>query len=187
MEIEKRNRFVEFLKKYGILCAVGVVIFAVALTFTLVATLNNAVQTGIGNLNFRLPMENATIIKDYSNTELQENGTLNQWEAHLSVDLTSENNEVFAVLDGTVESVVNDYLNGMTVTIDHGNGITAVYASLAEDVLVEEGDKVSAGEKIGSASSSAIGELDLGDHLHFTLLLNDEKVDPSNYLDLQEK
>ena len=39
MEIKKENKVVDFIKKYGIYVTVGVVVFAVALTFTLLATL----------------------------------------------------------------------------------------------------------------------------------------------------
>ncbi len=187
MEISKKNAFVEFIKKFWVYLIVGVVVFAVALTFTLLATLNNAKPTSISNLEFGLPMNNASIIKDFSDTELQENETLNQWEAHLSIDLASDSNEVFSVLDGTVASVSYDFLNGYTVTIDHADGFQSIYSSLDENVLVKEGDKVSAGQQIGNASDSAQGELDLGSHLHFTLLLNDNHVDPNTYLNLQEK
>lgn len=187
MEITKKNSFVEFIKKFWVYLVVGVVVFAVALTFTLLATLNGATPTGITNLDFYMPMNNASVIKDFSDTELQENETLNQWEAHLAVDLTSENSEVYSVLAGTVASVEYDYLNGYTVTIDHADGFQSIYSSLQEDVLVKEGDKVSAGQQIGSASDSAQGELDLGSHLHFTLMLNDDHVDPNDYLNLQEK
>lgn len=187
MEIKKQNGVVEFIKNYGIYCAIGLVMFAVALTFTLVATLGGSVETGNTNLSFRLPMQNATVIKDFSSSELQNNETLNQWEAHMAIDLTSESGDVFAVLGGTVASVSFDYLNGYTVTINHQDGFTSIYSSLAKEVLVKEGDKVADGEKIGQASETASGELDLGSHLHFTLKLNDNLVDPNNYLDLQAK
>ncbi len=187
MEIKKENKVVDFIKKYGVYVAVGVVVFAVALTFTLLATLGGSVRTSVDNTNFVMPMSDASIVKDYSDTNLQLNETLNQWEAHLSVDLTSENSDVFAVLGGTVSSVDYEYLKGYVVTIDHGNGFVSTYSSLADGVSVEEGDRVSAGQKIGSASESASGELELGSHLHFTLMLNDEYVNPNDYLDLQLK
>ncbi len=187
MEIKKENKVVDFLKRYGVYVVVGVVVFAVALTFTLLATLNSSVQTGVDNANFVMPMTDASIVKDYSDTNLQYNETLNQWEAHMSVDLTSESSDVFAVLGGTVTSVDYQYLDGYIVTIDHGNGFVSIYSSLAENVDVEENDRVSAGQKIGSASESASGELEQGAHLHFTLMLNDEYVDPNDYLNLQLK
>ena len=187
MEIGRKNRFVEFIKKYGIFVAVGLVVFITALTFTLIATLNSGVPTGITNLSFSLPMQNATVIKDFSATELQNNETLNQWEAHKAVDLTSETGEVFAVLDGEVVGVDYDYLSGYTITISHSDGFQSIYSSLAEEVEVSVGDKVEGGQKIGQASTSANGELELADHLHFTLKLNDKAVDPNSYLDLQAK
>ena len=78
MDAEKRNGFIEFIKKYGMFVVVGIVIVAVALTFTLVAALGKTVPTGTTNLNFKLPMSEASIIKDFSDTELQNNETLNQ-------------------------------------------------------------------------------------------------------------
>ena len=187
MEIEKKNSFVEFIKKYGIYCIIGVVVFAVILTFTLVATLNKTVETSVNSVNFRLPMNNAVVVKDYADKELQNNETLNQWEAHLSVDLTSDNKEVYSVLDGKVLKVEYNYLDGYKITISHSNDFKSVYSSLAEKVFVKEGQSVSAGEKIGTASKTASNELDLGEHLHFSLLLKDKLVDPNDYLDLQVK
>ena len=187
MEIRKENKAVEFIKKYGLYVAVGVVVFAVALTFTLLATLGGSVRTGTDTLNFVSPMSNATVVKDYSDTELQLNETLGHWEAHLSVDLTSENSDVFSVLDGTVASVNYDYLNGYTVTINHADGFVSIYSSLEEAVDVKEGDTVTAGEKIGKASETATSELELGSHLHFTLKLNDDYVNPNSYLNLELK
>ncbi len=187
MEIEKRNKFVEFIKRYGMFVVVGVVIVAIALTFTLVATLGKTVPTGTSNLSFGLPMNEASVIKDFSNTELQENNTLNQWEAHLYVDFASESPDVFAVLDGKVKSVEKLYLEGYTITISHANGFESVYASLNENTLVKAGDNVVKGQRIGSADNTAAGELDMGSHLHFAMKLNNQFVDPNNYLDLQVK
>lgn len=187
MEIQKKNRFVEFIKTYGMYCAVGLVVFVVALTFTLVASLNQGVPTGTENLNFALPMQEALVVKDFSNQELQKNDTLNQWEAHLAVDLASDKGDVYCVLDGKVTSVSYDILEGYTVKIEHTGGLVSIYSSLDENVLVKEGDKVSAGQKIGTASESATGELDLGGHLHFSMQKNGKYVDPNDYLDLQSK
>ena len=187
MDAEKRNGFIEFIKKYGMFVVVGIVIVAVALTFTLVAALGKTVPTGTTNLNFKLPMSEASIIKDFSDTELQNNETLNQWEAHLYVDFASENKDVFAVLGGTVEKIENDYLDGFTITIKHSDGFESIYSSLSETRAVKVGDKVESGQKIGTADETAVGEQDMGAHLHFAMKLNDKFVDPNNYLDLQQK
>ncbi len=187
MEIQEKNRFVEFVKKYGIFIVVGIVIFAVALTFTLVAALHKAVPTGNTRLDFKSPMNNATVIKDFSNTELQLNDTLNQWEAHLYVDFASEDASVNSVLDGVVLKIDEPYLEGKTITIQHANGFTSIYSSLSDDVLVKVGDTVTAGQKIAEVDNTAAGELAMGAHLHFALKLNNNFVDPNDYLDLQVK
>ena len=187
MEIEKKNSFIEFVKNYAMYLVVGVVIFAVALTFTIVAAVNNSVPANTGVLEFALPMQNATIVKDFSDSELQNNETLNQWEAHLAVDLTSESGDVFAILDGEVVDVSYSFLNGYTITLEHSSGFVSIYSSLSENVEVEKGDKVEAGQKIASVSDSASGELELGSHLHLCMKLNNAFVDPNDYLNLQQK
>lgn len=187
MEITKNNKFVEFMKNFGVYTIVGFIVFAVALTFALAAALNSSVPTSVETLSFKLPMANAVVVKDFSNTYLQKNETLNQWEAHLAIDLASSESDVYAVLGGEVTSVSYDYLTGNVITIKHSNGFESQYSSLANDPVVKVGDKVSAGEKIGETSQTASSELDLGNHLHFTLKLNNKYVDPNDYLDLQQK
>ena len=187
MEITKKNNFVEFLKKFWVHTIVGIMIFAIALTFALAASLNRATPTSVETLLFKLPMENAVVIKDFSNTQLQNNETLNQWEAHLAIDVTSENSDVFAVLEGQVIDSTYDYLEGNTLTIKHSNGFVSKYSSLSSEELVKKGEFVRAGEKIGKVSESGAGESKMGPHLHFELQLHDKLVDPNDYLDLQSK
>jgi len=138
-------------------------------------------------ISYGLPMENAMVIKDFSNLELQYNQTLNRWEAHLSVDLASENPSVMSIYDGKVTGVENDFLLGNVVTISHENGMVSVYASLDENLKVQVGDSVTKGQVIGSAGNSASSESADGVHLDFSMLLNGEEVDPNDYLSLQNK
>lgn len=190
MNIQRKNKFVEFVKKFWVYIGAGAMVLIVALTFGIVALTNsNNPSTPVVTqpLEFSLPMQNASIIKDFSSTELQENKTLNQWEAHLSIDFASENSAVYSVLAGTVESVNESYLHGNVVTIKHSDGFVSQYSSLGKELLVKAGDKVSAGQKIGDADNTASGETDLGSHLHFTLSKDGKKVDPNNFLDLQNK
>ena len=136
MEISNKNRFVEFLKKYGIYAVVGIVVFAIALTFTLASTLSKTTSpTSVETITFSMPMTDAVVLKDYSDTSLQKNDTLNQWEAHLGVDMTSTSNDVYSVLAGQVMKVEYDFLKGNTITIQHANGFVSCYSSLASDNL----------------------------------------------------
>lgn len=138
-------------------------------------------------LKFGLPMQNATIIKDFTDKKLEYNATLDRWEAHFYIDMTSSDLNVYTVLDGKVLSVDYDYLTGYVVKVQHDDGFVSCYASLNDKVLVKAGDMVKKGDKLGVASSMASASSKYGDHLEFTLLKDNKKVDPNNYLDLQNK
>lgn len=185
MEIQKENKMKKLLKRFGALGLALVISLAIALTIAFSIPKGQPVSNEV--INFELPMNNATIMKDFANNRLQHNETLKRYEIHLSIDLTSEDNKVFSIYDGVVDSVKTDSLNGSVITISHENGFKSVYSSLSEDVKVSEGDKVVKGQEIGTASDSASNEKKAGGHLHFTLYKNGAVVDPNNYLDLQNK
>lgn len=139
-------------------------------------------------ISFIMPIKDGVIIKNYSATALKYNSTLKQWEAHKAVDIRAgENANVMAVYDGTVVSVENDYLRGYVVTIKHSDSLQTVYASLDENVLVKQGDKVRTGDVIGKVSTSAKGEANDGAHLHFEVLVDNVKTDPNLYLENSNK
>ncbi len=190
MNIKRKNKFVEFFKRFGVYIGVGAIVLAVTLTFAITAAVNSnkdVVDVGGNSLKVSLPMEAPTIVKDFSSTALQENTTLNQWEAHLAIDMTSENNKVYSIMDGTVTKVDYDYLIGNTIEVTHKDGLVSYYCSLDKDALVKVGDSVKSGDQLGTTGLTASAEKDLNAHLHFYMTLNGEEVDPNNYLDLQNK
>lgn len=140
-----------------------------------------------GNV-YVLPMNGATVAKDYSASELQFNDTLKQWEIHKAIDfLAGEDKSVVAVADGTVSKVFTNYLEGTVVEITHKDGIVSIYKSLAKDVTVSVGAKVNAGDKIGQVDETMAQEANTGAHLHFEMQKNGKKIDPNNYLSLGNK
>ena len=145
------------------------------------------VPSGNDAIVFVLPVDSPELIKGFSSTELMYNETLGQWESHKAVDLKSENLKVYAVMSGKVTNVVKNYENGTTITISHDNGFVSVYSSLDADVLVAVDDVVNKGQEIAKMSSSSANEQSQGNHLHFELFKNGEKVDPANYLTLENK
>ena len=68
--------------------------------------------------------------------------------------------------------------------MQHANGRTTLYACLSEDVRVKEGDRVSAGDVIGTVGTSAISECALPAHLHFAVLVDGKPKDPQKYIRL---
>jgi len=67
---------------------------------------------------------------------------------------------------------------GNAVIIDHGNGITTLYAHCSE-LYVRDGDSVVKGQPIATVGSTGFST---GPHLHFELRANGEPIDPAAYL-----
>ncbi len=178
---------------YAIL--IGILVIACAVTIALVSANNSNGRADVGDdgvdvstTTYVVPMQNATIAKDYSGTELQYNDTLKQWEIHKAIDfIATDNQNVYAVADGTVSNVYTNYLEGTVVEISHSDGIVSIYKSLASDVSVAVGDTVSAGQVIGQVGDSMAQESNTGAHLHFEMTVNGVKVDPNDYLSLGDK
>ncbi|MDY7094550.1 MAG: M23 family metallopeptidase [Acidobacteriota bacterium] len=68
---------------------------------------------------------------------------------------------------------------GRTVVVDHGYGLLSLYAHLSR-IEVEEGQQVARGETVGHTGATGLAG---GDHLHFTLLLQDLAVNPVEWWD----
>ncbi len=100
---------------------------------------------------------------------------------HQAVDLAADKGTaVFAVKGGTVVSAGNDGNYGLSIVIDHGNGIKTRYAH-ENAIYVRVGDKVVAGETIGTVGRTGNAS---GNHLHFEVIANGKRVDPAPYIDL---
>lgn len=102
---------------------------------------------------------------------------------------TTNGAKVYAVASGTVTAATFNSISGNYIMIDHGNGISTLYAHL-KTIYVSVGQKVSQGTVIalvgntGSAvyprptSSNPVA----GSHLHFETRLNGSRVNPEKYL-----
>lgn len=187
MEIEKSNKFKKMFKRYGVLGLACVFSIAIAFTIAFAVPRDDGKEVGTDTLKFGLPMSNAVVVKDYADDRLRFNESLNRWEIHLVLDLSSENSSVYSICDGVVVSVESNSLDGFVVKIEHADGFESIYSSLSDDVKVKAGDKVTKGQQIGSASNTATNESKSGGHLHLMMLKNGVEVDPNNYLDLQNK
>ena len=101
---------------------------------------------------------------------------------HTGVDIAAPlGTPVMAAADGVVVAAAHTTVGfGNYVVIAHGGGIMTLYGHLLEtDVVV--GAKVLRGQLIGLEGSSGYST---GPHVHFELRLNDQVVDPMQYLPL---
>lgn len=102
---------------------------------------------------------------------------------HDGIDLAAPaGTSVKTCASGTVTRIEKDDRYGMIVEISHGNDLLSLYGNLAEDGLVELGEVVSRGDVIGKVGKTSTFEASGAEHLHFSMKLKDEPVDPGKYI-----
>lgn len=108
----------------------------------------------------------------------------NEPSAHNGIDIAANTGSaIFAVSGGKIETAIyssGDY--GNYIIIDH-NGFKTLYAHLSK-ISVKKGQTVSGGEKIGECGSSGRST---GPHLHFELRIGTKRIDPTPFLNLNNK
>lgn len=132
--------------------------------------------------DFEMPVI-GEITVGFAKDKLVYSKTLETWGAHTGVDIASDRGTpVKAVADGVVSDVRSDAYKGITVVVDHGNGLQTLYRNLATEETVAVNQKVKQGEVIGSIGNTAADESADQAHLHFEVLKNNVSVDPMTYL-----
>ena len=80
--------------------------------------------------------------------------------------------------DGIVTKAGMNAAYGNMVIIDHGGGITTLYAHGSE-IMVQEGQIVKQGEQVLKVGSTGYST---GPHLHFTVYKNGKMINPLSVL-----
>lgn len=135
----------------------------------------------VKNIKLRKPVE-GKIYKDFSQDKLVYSKTLDEWSTHLAIDIAAnEGANVIAPVDGIVKQVITDERLGITIILDHGNGLETLYKNISTDKLVKVGQKVKTGDIISKVSKGVgIEKLD-EPHLHFEVLKSGVNVDPKTF------
>ena len=85
--------------------------------------------------------------------------------------------------NGKVTATGHYFFNGNTVLVDHGQGLISMYCHMSRiDVAV--GDTVSKGDVLGAVGMT--GRV-TGPHLHWSVSLNNARVDPNLFLSQREE
>ena len=101
-------------------------------------------------------------------------------QEHLGEDLASlVHSPVPAANNGVVVLAEPLGIYGETVVLDHGLGVFSMYSHLSQ-IDVKAGDEVKKGAVLGKTGTTGLAG---GDHLHFSMLLNGEFVDPLEWWD----
>lgn len=133
-------------------------------------------------LTMQMPVGGA-VLNDYSGDNLVYSKTMRDWRTHNGIDFAAnEGDDVLAAADGTVEAITDNGMLGKTVIILHDGGIRSIYSNLAEEESVAVGDNVLSGSIIGKVGNTAAAEVSENPHLHFEVSLNEEPVNPHDYI-----
>ena len=101
-------------------------------------------------------------------------------QVHLGFDLASfANTPIVASNRGTVLFADELGIYGNCVIIDHGLGVQSLYAHLSS-IGVKAGEMVDKEQQIGRSGQTGLAG---GDHLHFTMLVSGQMVNPIEWWD----
>jgi murein DD-endopeptidase MepM/ murein hydrolase activator NlpD len=108
--------------------------------------------------------------------------TLGGRRFHSGVDIgVPRGTAVRAALPGVVSRASEDRVNGRHVVLDHGDALASVYCH-AERLLVEDGERVEAGQPLALSGSTGRST---GPHLHYGLRIGGTWLDPVLVYQLQ--
>jgi murein DD-endopeptidase MepM/ murein hydrolase activator NlpD len=101
-------------------------------------------------------------------------------QVHLGFDLASfTTTPIVSANAGKVLFADELGIYGNTVIIDHGLGVQSLYSHLSS-FDVKAGDTIAKEQQVGRSGSTGMA---LGDHLHFTMLVNGHMVNPIEWWD----
>ena len=149
-----------------------------------------AVPTGTttAELNFSESSEllwplQGNVIMNYSMDQTVYYATLDSYRYNPAVIIAGEvNDKVTCAADGIITDISTNEETGCTVTMDLGNGYSAVYGQLKE-VPFHAGAYVEAGDVLGYVSEPTKYYSVEGSNLYFALRHGEETIDPITFLE----
>ena len=112
----------------------------------------------------------------------EDGGTVMVVTYHAAIDIPGESGTpILAAADGTVRETGFDAEKGNYLILDHGDGLTTLYAQCRE-VLVMEGQQVAVGDAVAEMGSTGRST---GPHLHFAVLQDGVEQPPLPYFDAE--
>lgn len=123
------------------------------------------------------------VLRDFSVETLSYDQTMGDWRTHSGVDIAVDAGcDVLCMGDGVVKEVFQHDLMGVTVVVDHQNGVVSTYANLEAEPLAAAGQEVERGTVLGRVGATALAESALPSHLHLEVSRDGVPVDPVGLL-----
>ena len=121
------------------------------------------------------------IVLDYNMDETIFFKSLGMYKCNPAIIIQSEvGTNVAAAASGIVTDVANLSETGTTVTVSIGNGYETT-TGLIENVNLKKGDKVVAGQLIGTVASPSAYYIEEGPGVYFKLTQYGEPINPDTY------
>ena len=122
----------------------------------------------------------ATMAKYADRRKYYYKGKMIDEQTHLGIDLASlANSPVTASNNGIIIFAERNGIYGLTVMIDHGQGLASLYGHMSS-IEATTGQKVKKGDIIGHTGQTGLAG---GDHLHFSILVGGVFVNPIEWWD----
>lgn len=153
----------------------------------LAADMNSADSAKVDTLQ-KLSLDMTTAFVPSASRRISAPYGIRTYRMHRGVDLGlchGEDRTIVAAFTGVVTKVRNQGRRrgyGKYVILDHGNGLTTLYAHLAS-WQVNVGDTLQAGDTIGVGGNTGRS---FGAHLHFEMRFNGTYIDPATVFNFEE-
>lgn len=123
------------------------------------------------------PVASSEIISMYSKGVPVYSETMKDWRIHNGIDIAAESGStVKACANGQVKEILADSMLGNVLVIEHGDYLIR-YCGLNEEMLVGEGDILSAGQEIGTVGAIPC-EAAIGSHIHLEITKDEIYMNP---------
>ncbi len=135
-------------------------------------------KTKLNHLPAIMPIANEDLKLTGSGFGMRLHPILKIYRMHEGIDFfATVGTDIYATADGIVRDARVSETFGRVIEIDHGYGISTLYAHL-HSFNVQKGQWVKRGQVIGQVGNTGLSS---GQHLHYEVHVNGHEVDPVNY------